>query len=51
MAFLFFLTTGGVFSFVPYVAKPMKNVRHSCRRCGRHLATKRFGGGTKTHLM
>ncbi|KAL0938316.1 litaf-like zinc finger domain-containing protein [Colletotrichum truncatum] len=50
MAVLLFCTTGlGV--FIPYSMKPFKNVRHNCLRCGRTLATRRFGGGTKAHLM
>ncbi|KAF6844596.1 litaf-like zinc finger domain-containing protein [Colletotrichum musicola] len=50
MAAMFFFTTGlGV--VIPYAMKPFKNVRHSCMRCGRVLATRRFGGGTRAHLM
>ncbi|KAI8300919.1 hypothetical protein K4K61_009371 [Colletotrichum sp. SAR11_59] len=50
MAVMFFCTTG-VGVFIPYSMKPFKNVRHNCMRCGRTLATNRFGGGTKAHLM
>ncbi|TDZ25666.1 hypothetical protein Cob_v001407 [Colletotrichum orbiculare MAFF 240422] len=50
MAVMLFFTTGlGV--FVPYSTNTFKNVRHNCLRCGRVLATKRFGGGTRAHLM
>jgi hypothetical protein len=50
MAAMFFFTTGiGV--FIPYVANPFKNVEHACMKCGRRLATRRFGSGTKAHLM
>ncbi|WYZ42344.1 hypothetical protein EsH8_VI_000043 [Colletotrichum jinshuiense] len=50
MATMFFFTTAiGV--FIPYVARPFKDIRHTCMRCGRKVATRRFGGGTKAHLM
>ncbi|KAL5884245.1 hypothetical protein ACKVWC_003215 [Pyricularia oryzae] len=50
MATMFFFTTG-IFTFVPYVTPAMKDVEHHCLRCGRHLATNRFGGGTQAKLM
>ncbi|TLD31344.1 hypothetical protein PspLS_01813 [Pyricularia sp. CBS 133598] len=50
MATMFFFTTA-IFTFVPYVTPAMKDVEHHCLRCGRHLATNRFGGGTQAKLM
>lgn len=50
MAVLFFFTTG-IFFFIPYVADHFKDVKHSCIRCGRGLATHHFGAGTEAHLM
>ncbi|KAK1707421.1 LITAF-like zinc ribbon domain-containing protein [Colletotrichum lupini] len=50
MAVMLFFTTG-VGVFAPYAMRPFKDVVHSCQRCGRKVATRRFGGGTKAHLM
>ncbi|KAI6366840.1 hypothetical protein MCOR25_005056 [Pyricularia grisea] len=50
MATMFLFTTG-ILTFVPYVTPAMKDVEHHCLRCGRHLATNRFGGGTQAKLM
>ncbi|WQF84307.1 Putative LITAF domain containing protein [Colletotrichum destructivum] len=50
MAAMFFCTTViGV--FIPYAITSFKDIRHSCARCGRKVATQRFGSGTKAHLM
>lgn len=50
MAVFFFFTTG-IGTFIPYVCNSMKDVRHSCMKCGRPLATKHFGSTTETHLF
>ncbi|KAK6087979.1 litaf-like zinc finger domain-containing protein [Seiridium cupressi] len=50
MATFFFFTTG-IFVFLPYAMDHFKNAEHVCMKCGRKLATQRFGGSTKAHLM
>lgn len=50
MAVMFFFTTG-VGAFIPYVCNAMKNVRHSCMKCGTPLATHHFGSSTESHLL
>jgi len=47
---LFFFTTGFLF-FLPYVTNSFKDVRHTCRRCARELATFHYGKGTEAHLL
>ncbi|KAI4596750.1 hypothetical protein KJ359_005092 [Pestalotiopsis sp. 9143b] len=47
----FFLFSTGIFAFLPYSMDHFKNAEHSCMKCGRRLATQRFGGGTRSHLI
>lgn len=47
----FFLLSTGIFAFLPYSMDHFKNAEHSCMKCGRRLATQRFGGGTRSHLI
>lgn len=50
MATFFFFSTG-ILTFLPYTMDHFKNAEHACMKCGRKLATQRFGGSTKAHLM
>ena len=50
LAVMFFLTTG-IFAFIPYVCNVMKDVQHTCMKCGRVLATRHMGGATESHLL
>ncbi|KAH6654003.1 LITAF-like zinc ribbon domain-containing protein [Truncatella angustata] len=50
MATFFFFTTG-ILALLPYTMDHFKNAEHTCMKCGRKLATQRFGGGTKAHLI